>query len=66
MPELTVAVIRFGGYAKMNNWFEQRDQLIKQLGNEANTFDQFNMITAGYDAPFMFFNRRNEVWLLKK
>jgi len=66
-PETTYATIRFGGWASTNDWIEHRDKLIEALGaTEAAKYDTVNMITAGYDAPFMIFNRRNEVWLMKK
>ena len=31
-----------------------------------NTFIQEHYYTAGYDAPFKFRNRHNEVWFIKK
>lgn len=65
VPETTYAVIRFGGYASMNDYLRNRDVLIRALGNEASQFDTINMLVAGYDAPFKFFDRTNEVWLKK-
>lgn len=44
----------------------KRDELIAALGDKASQYDQVNFITAGYDAPFKLFNRRNEIWLVKK
>ncbi len=66
LPAATYATIRFGGYATMADYIEYRDRLVKALGDEAAMYDSVNMISAGYDAPFKFFNRRNEVWLVKK
>jgi hypothetical protein len=66
MPEMTVAVARFGGFAKFSDYARNRDRLIKALGNESISFDTINFSTAGYDAPFKPFSRRNEVWLIKK
>lgn len=66
-PESTMATIRFGGWASTDDWMNYRDKLIEALGaTEAAKYDTVNMITAGYDAPFKLFNRRNEVWLMKK
>lgn len=65
-PESTYAVIKFGGYASMTDYLSYRDKLIEKLGDEANNYDLVNMRMAGYDAPFKFFNRKNEVWLKKK
>ncbi len=65
-PEIEIATIRFGGFASVDDWINKRDELIKALGDESSKYDIVNMVTAGYDAPFKFFNRRNEVWLMKK
>ena len=36
------------------------------LGTNANTtYDSQRMFMAGYDSPFKFFGRTNEVWLRK-
>jgi hypothetical protein len=61
-----VATIRFGGWATMEMNIKKRDELIKALGARASQYDTVNMVVAGYDAPFKLFNRRNEVWLVKK
>lgn len=65
-PEMTVAVIKFGGYPTTDDYLKQRDLLIKALGEEAKNYDTVNMMTAGYDPPFKPINRTNEVWLKKK
>jgi hypothetical protein len=64
-PEMTVAVITFGGYASMNDYYKHRDLLIEKLGNEASKYDCVNMMLAGYDPPFKPIGRTNEVWLKK-
>jgi len=35
------------------------------LGPNANTTYDSRMLMAGYDSPFKFFGRTNEVWLRK-
>ena len=65
IPETIVAVSRFGGYAKIDDFITNRDALLKALGSDSKNFDAVNMITAGYDSPFMIFFRRNEIWLTK-
>jgi hypothetical protein len=62
-PEAQYATIRFGGWASMNDNLSYRDKLIKALGADASKYDTVNFITAGYDSPFNFIGRRNEVWL---
>jgi len=64
-PEMVVAVIRFSGYATIDDFIFQRDLLIGKLGDEAKNYDCVHMMTAGYDPPFKVLNRRNEVWLRK-
>jgi hypothetical protein len=64
-PEETFAVIRFSGYASINDFIKQRDVLIEALGSEAVNYDTVNMLTAGYSAPFVVVGRINEVWLKK-
>ena len=65
-PEMTVATYRFGGWASISDYITNRDKLISMLGDQAKDYDTINMITAGYDSPMTFFNRRNEVILKKK
>lgn len=64
-PAMTAAVIRFSGYAKMDDYMTQRDLLIKKLGDEAKKYDCVNIMAAGYDPPFKPIGRTNEVWLRK-
>ena len=65
-PEMTVATIRFGGWASISDYISNRDKLISMLGDQAKDYDTINMITAGYDSPMTPFKRRNEVILKKK
>jgi len=65
-PEMIVATYRFGGWASISDYMSNRDMLISILGDQAKDYDTYNMITAGYDSPMTWFNRRNEVILKKK
>ena len=48
IPEMIVAVIRFGGYASTNDYINYRDILIKTLReDEIASYDVVNMMTAG-------------------
>ena len=62
---MDVATIRFGGWAYYSDYINYRDKLIKNLGADAANYDMVNIIAAGYDSPFNFIGRRNEVWLKK-
>lgn len=64
-PEMICAVIRFSGYATIDDYISQRDILIGKLGDDAKLYDCVHMMTACYDPPFKVVNRRNEVWLRK-
>jgi hypothetical protein len=65
LPEFVTAVVRFGGYANLDDYMKNRDELVKALGSDAETYDTINMVTAGYDAPYMILFRKNEVWIHK-
>ncbi len=60
-PEMVAAVIKFGGYASMNDYLNYRNVLIQKLGEESKKYDCVNMMAAGYDPvrkllfrPFLF------------
>ncbi len=55
----------FGGRAEDEHYIKEADNLVKALG-DAQDLTQEYYYTAGYDSPFKLFNRRNEVWFIKK
>lgn len=58
--EKTVAAIRFGGYADDQKIKYFKELLVKLLENEKiNHSNDFSFL--GYNSPFDFFNRRNEI-----
>jgi len=64
-----VAFVReFGGYAKEQEWHTQKELLRKDLESREDyqqiDFDTF--FRQGYDAPFKFWGRKNEVFFVKK
>jgi hypothetical protein len=65
LPEFVTAVVRFGGYANLDDYMKNRDALVKALGSDAKSYDTVNMITAGYNSPYMILFRKNEVWIPK-
>lgn len=66
IPEMIVAASRFSGYAKIDDFMQHREIIIKALGaEEVKNYDTINLLTAVYDAPFKPIFRRNEVWVRK-
>merc|ERR1712176_182640 len=67
-PDLTAFVRQFGGFAKDEDWEREKEALKKSLEGRDDfdeiDFDQF--YRQGYDAPFKFWNRKNEVFFAKK
>jgi len=67
-PEMIAYVREFGGFAKDKDWEEQKEHLKKDLEGR----DDFNHIDfdmyyrQGFDAPFKFWGRKNEVFFTKK
>eukprot|EP00095_Tigriopus_kingsejongensis_P012507 maker-scaffold1590_size34775-snap-gene-0.6 protein:Tk12507 transcript:maker-scaffold1590_size34775-snap-gene-0.6-mRNA-1 annotation:"heme-binding protein 2-like" len=65
-PETTVFTRRVGGYMRGNAWENEFEELKAVL--EANNIENFETsyyYVNGYDSPWKFFNRRNEVWIVK-
>lgn len=64
--EITVYVKTFGGYAKSKDWYEQVGKLRQELtrdGVKKEELDTNMFYAVGYDSPFRFIWRRNEVWI---
>ena len=55
----------FGGRASDKHYIEEAEKLVKALGDTTDYHQEF-YYTAGYDSPYKLFNRRNEVWFIKK
>jgi hypothetical protein len=66
--EVQVAVRRFSGYPSLAEWNEQLHKLREALeaAGKAGAYDFSTYIRAGYDAPWKFYNRRNEVLIRQK
>jgi len=65
-PALTVLTRRFGGYATDATVATEAQELadvIRAAGVSGVDFDSYYV--AGYDPPFKFFYRRNEVWYIR-
>merc|ERR1719233_2717739 len=67
--EMTVLVHRFGGYAMEDDvWIKEAESFAEKLDKNdyGGSIDFSNFYTAGYDSPWKFWNRRNEVMYLVK
>lgn len=67
-PDMVAFVRKFGGYAKDEDWSRERENLIKDLKTrpDAGDIDFDVYFRQGYDAPFKFWGRKNEVLVVKK
>ncbi|GFY36026.1 heme-binding protein 1 [Trichonephila clavipes] len=61
----SVTVKTFGGIAKDVDWKREFEALKSKIDNPDDV-DLSEYHRAGYDPPFKPFNRRNEVWIVKK
>jgi len=59
----TQFVRSFGGFANNEDWTRCISELKSALKTAGKPYTQGHYFTAGYDGPFVFFNRHNECWL---
>ncbi|XP_047479609.1 heme-binding protein 2-like [Penaeus chinensis] len=65
-PEMTVLTRTVGGYMDDDeDWLEEARRLADIINANGETVSLSHMYWVGYDAPFKFWNRRNEVWFVK-
>ncbi|XP_060074153.1 heme-binding protein 2-like [Ylistrum balloti] len=65
IPSVRAYVRTFGGFADYNKYKEQGLELMDAIGDTSLYHTDF-YYTAGYDSPFKFFHRHNEVWFIAK
>ena len=58
-----VAVISYGGYSNKQKEEEQLLELGNFLTKNKKKFSTEHYFTAGYDSPFKFYFRHNEIWV---
>merc|ERR1712088_492888 len=64
--EMVVFVKQFGGYAMKDSvWAKEALKFGEELQDRADEVDFTPYLTAGYDSPMKFWNRRNEVMFIK-
>lgn len=64
LPAMTAYVTSFGGYENDKKVQEHTEALVKNLERDGKDYVKEYTFTAGYDPPYRFFGRHNEVWLL--
>jgi len=65
LPEITVYIRSFSGYAKDEQRLEELMKLADAIGNSA-IYKHTYFYYAGYDGPYKWWDRHNEVWLEKQ
>ncbi|CAK8684930.1 unnamed protein product [Clavelina lepadiformis] len=59
-------VLKFGGYARTDQFYYEAYRLSKDLArNKVTKFNRQTMVFTQYNSPFKLFHRRNEVWFLE-
>ena len=64
LPAITVYVAQFGGYETDDKLLEYATKLATALDNDKMPYVKDYYFTAGYDPPYRFIGRHNEVWFL--
>ncbi|GFS89121.1 heme-binding protein 1 [Trichonephila clavipes] len=60
------AVRMFSGYVWRQATWDKEAENLKNSVKEDETIDSSEFYQVGYDAPFEIFDRRNEIWMVKK
>jgi len=61
-PRMRVYAMKFGGHMmSSDDWVEKREVLEYMILGKAHPKDEY--YTNGYNSPFTFYNRRNEIWV---
>jgi len=63
LPEVTVYVRKFGGFASDVDYVEQA-KLLREVLPEGTQYVHSYFYALGYDSPWTIFGRRNEVWYM--
>ncbi|XP_072166426.1 heme-binding protein 2-like [Diadema setosum] len=64
MPAQRVYVKHFSGFASGATYASNARRLARELTSANKAYESSFYYTAGYDGPYTFMNRRNEVWFL--
>ena len=66
LPAITAYVKSFGGYMRDEQVKDNIEKLRTDLDKEGSAYVTDFYFAAGYDSPYRFLDRHNEVWLLPK
>ncbi|XP_018028061.1 heme-binding protein 1 [Hyalella azteca] len=64
-PEISVYTREFTEYALEAGWQLEADELRQLVAADGNSVVEDDLYRASYQPPFQFWDRRNEVWLIK-
>jgi len=64
-PAMDVFVGSFGGWARDQNYIDALGTLSQAVAQTGDSVREDFFFEAGYDGPYTFRNRHNEVWLVK-
>lgn len=65
LPPITAYVSSFGGFESNADLEKYAERLSTDLQRDQAHFTTIPYFTAGYDSPYRFINRHNEVWFLQ-
>ncbi|GFU10571.1 heme-binding protein 1, partial [Nephila pilipes] len=57
---------RFSGYAWRQATWDKEAEHLKNSVKDDETIDNSQFYQVGYEAPFEIFDRRNEIWMVKR
>jgi len=66
IPQMDVFVKSFGGYPAEKDYANNARALARDVLAAGYSVEDKYFFEAGYDSPYQFQNRHNEVWLVKK
>jgi len=63
---VTVYAVRFGGYMWRSTVIREQKKLYEALKADRVDFDESVVVTAGYNSPWQFWNRHNDLFYMAK
>jgi len=66
IPQIDIFVSTFGGYPVEKDFADHAKALARDVKAAGYSVDESYFYEAGYDNPYQFQNRHNEVWIVRK